>query len=241
MAAMLLLAAFSRQVTGFSPSPVARPMTLTAGKSRPSTPAWNPLFSPSSATKLSTSSSSDSDNNVEKESKSINDLLSELGTSFQNRAEQNAKKCKEADTRKNKILYGVVSTFYYLLFLLYRSYRGFFVLLPAVFRRVYAKMEVAMKDGVLEEDVKEINGSDDETKMTWKTKITVAVCSAVVTMSYVLGALGRTLVTFFKSLKNTKSIPDSFGAVAEEMSREDKKEKVKNETKDDKPNDRLYP
>ena len=145
---------------------------------------------------------------------SINDLLGELGGSFKSKAKEKGFRAKEASTRKGKIMNALLSSCYYLLFFIYRAYRGFFVLLPVVFKRVYAKLETALEDDA---DA----GSDENPRATeclsWKTRLTVSICAIVFTGSYAVGGSIEMIKTFFQAALNTKSLPDSLGAVAEAM------------------------
>jgi hypothetical protein len=161
-------------------------------------------------------SASDDTSSMEQsgKSKSINELLSELGGSFKSKAEETGDKSKQASTKKGKILNAFVSSLYYLLFFVYRAYRGFFVLMPAVFKRVYAKLETAMEGDMLEEE-SEKTGPDG--KISWKTRLTVTMCAVVVTGSYAVGGCIQIMNTFIRAVLNNKSIPDSFKAVAEAM------------------------
>lgn len=97
---------------------------------------------------------------------------------------------------------------------MYRAYRGFFVLLPAIFRRVYAKLETTVgADLALEsEDVNE----NSARLSSWKTKGTVSVLATVVTFSYFVGGFVRILTKFFGTIGKTSSLPESFGAAARE-------------------------
>ena len=145
---------------------------------------------------------------------SIDYLLGELGASFKSKAREKGFRAKKASTKKGKIMNALLSSLYYLLFFIYRAYRGFFVILPEVFKRVYAKLETALEDYADE-------GSDEKPQTTetvsWRTRLTVSICAIVFTGSYAVGGSIEMIKTFIRAALNTKSLPDSLGAVAEAM------------------------
>ena len=144
--------------------------------------------------------------------RSINSLLNELGLSFKARAEEYIRKSKEAQSKSKRFGFALVSTFYFSLFLLYRAYRGFFVLLPEVFRRVYDKLESTVGVDLSLED----NQVAGARSVTWQTKLTVFILAAVVTCSYFVGGIFRIASKFIASIGSTSSVPESFGAAARE-------------------------
>jgi hypothetical protein len=148
--------------------------------------------------------------------KSIVTFLDDLGQSFKPRAQQAEARCDQAETRSKKIMYTLQSCCYYLLFILYRGYRGFFVLLPAVFRRVYAKLEKTMNSDLSLEDDTNTTATSDR-PVSWRTKITVSLIATVVTISYVLGGALRVANLFFRTITKTNSVPKSFEAAANEF------------------------
>jgi hypothetical protein len=144
--------------------------------------------------------------------KSINSLLNELGLSFKARAEENIRKSKESQLKSKRFGCALVSTFYFVLFLFYRAYRGFFVLLPEIFRRVYDKLESTVGVDLSLED-KKVAGVRS---VTWQTKLTVFILATVVTCSYFIGGVFRIASKFCSSIGRTSSVPESFGAAARE-------------------------
>ena len=128
-----------------------------------------------------------------------------------------------------RLWFTIQSSFFYLLFILYRGYRGFFVLLPAVFQRVYAKLEIAMMDSELsllsedeEKDETALSTTTTTTSTTkWRTKATVSLMATIVTVSYVLGGILRMATSFVKTITKTSSVPKSLEAAAEEMSNQE--------------------
>jgi hypothetical protein len=74
-------------------------------------------------------------------------------------------------------------TVFYSGFLFYRGFRRFFLLLPAVFREVYQKLETAVPDDPFVESSFNDDGDDVVVKppSSWRVRITVSVLAAVVT------------------------------------------------------------
>ena len=144
--------------------------------------------------------------------RSINSLLNELGLSFKARAEEYIRKSKETQLRSKRFGFALVATFYFIMFLFYRAYRGFFVLLPEIFRRVYDKLESTVGVDLSLED-KQVAGASS---VTWQTKLTVFILATVVTCSYFIGGAFRIASKFIGSIGRTSSVPESFGAAAKE-------------------------
>lgn len=115
-------------------------------------------------------------------------------------------------------------------YILYRGYRGFFVILPSVFKEVYRQLEesdlVVDVYGDDEEEEKEYavnpnaNSNTQEKQkepMRLRTRITISVLSMMLTLSYVVSGALRVLGKFIKTLANTTSVESSFEAAAEEV------------------------
>jgi len=128
------------------------------------------------------------------------------------------------------IMYTFKACVLFTLFGLYRGYRGFFVLLPAVFRSVYAKMETSVQAPFVDDDdLDERNRDIDPAtgNVRFRTRFTVSILSMIVTASYVITGLWKVLLTFFKTITSTSSIKDSFEAAADQvLANEEKIEKM---------------
>ena len=134
-----------------------------------------------------------------------------------------------ATTKNSKfksILYKIQANILWMLYIVYRGYRGFFVILPAVFKEVYRKLEdsdlVVDVYGDDEEDEKEyaVNanaGEKQQPPTRLKTRITISFLSAMLTLSYVVSGLLRVLGKFIKTYTNTTSVESSLEAAAEEV------------------------
>jgi len=151
--------------------------------------------------------------------KSLWVLLNEIGNNFQAMAQKSTTLGYQSEDQYKKILFAAKACVYYTLFIIYRTYRGFFVLLPATFREVYKKMEMTMNTGNL--SMEEIDftesGNDTTSNVKWGTKITVSILTSVITTSYVVGGMLKMASKFFRTIVRTSDVPKSFGAAADEV------------------------
>ena len=117
-------------------------------------------------------------------------------------------------------------------YIIYRGYRGFFVILPAVFREVYRQLEESQvvvdvygDDEGEEEKKLGISNAEQQQQepMKLRTRITISILSGLLTASYVVSGAFRVLGAFIKTFTNTTSVESSFEAAADEVvSNEDK-------------------
>jgi hypothetical protein len=146
-------------------------------------------------------------------------LLNEVGEKFKTMAQKSTANGIKSKNQSTKILYAAKACLYYTLFIIYRTYRGFFVLLPATVRQVYHQMEVVMNTGNLDM----IDENDDDTttdtvkKNSWRTKITVSLLTSVVTVSYICGGVLKLVSKFVRTMFQTSNVTKSFEAAADEM------------------------
>mmetsp|Transcript_15409 Transcript_15409/g.31601 ORF Transcript_15409/g.31601 Transcript_15409/m.31601 type:complete len:318 (+) Transcript_15409:113-1066(+) len=153
--------------------------------------------------------------------KSLLVLLNEIGNNFQGMAQKSTAKGYQCENQYAKILHASKACVYYSLFIIYRAYRGFFVLLPATFRQVYQQMEAAMNTGNLSMEEAGFTEDGEEyvsNSSKVRTKATVAVLTSVVTVSYVIGGFLKMASKFVRTIAKTSDVPKSFGAAADEMS-----------------------
>lgn len=163
--------------------------------------------------------------------KSLVTLLNDIGNNFKSMAETATTKGTASSEQSMKIVCAIQASLYYTLFIVYRSYRGFFVLLPATIRRVYQQMNTVMTNNsdtsnlsMVAEDENE-KGEDGTTKMTpaaatpptWKTKVTVSLLTVVVTSSYLVGGVLQMATQFIRTIAHTSNVSKSFEAAADEM------------------------
>ncbi|KAL3782386.1 hypothetical protein HJC23_005434 [Cyclotella cryptica] len=128
------------------------------------------------------------------------------------------------------IFYAMKSNFLWMLYIFYRGYRGFFVILPAVFREVFRQLEESnvVVDAFDEVNTKEVSSSSQHQSMRLRTRITVSVLSGILTLSYVISGAFRVLGKFIKTFTSTTSVEESLHAAADEVElNEDKLRKNK--------------
>ena len=152
--------------------------------------------------------------------KSLLTLLNEVGEKFKTNAQKSTAKGIESKKQSTKILYAAKACLFYTLFIIYRTYRGFFVLLPATVRQVYHQMEVVMNTGNLDMIEKNEDTTDTTTTVkenSWRTKITVSLLTSVVTVSYICGGVLKLISKFIRTMLKTSNVTKSFEAAADEM------------------------
>ena len=162
--------------------------------------------------------------------KSLVTLLNDIGNNFKSMAVTATTKGTASSEQSMKILCAIKACLYYTLFILYRSYRGFFVLLPATIRRVYQQMNTVMTNksntsnlSMMAEEENE-DGTTTTTRTpaaatppTWKTKVTVSLLTVVVTSSYLVGGVLQMATKFIRTIAQTSNVSKSFEAAADEM------------------------
>ena len=126
-------------------------------------------------------------------------------------AGSNSQNRNRAKSVTKSILYRIQGYSLWMLYIFYRGYRGFFVILPAVFREVYRQldesdlvMDAYGDDDEKEEDEKEHALTADAGQQVspqqqqqpparWRTRITISVLSMVLTSSYVFSGAFRVI------------------------------------------------
>ena len=140
--------------------------------------------------------------------KTLWEKLDSYGQSLKPRAMEKKGQLAIAETRsRRKLWLGFQACTYFSLFIAYRAYRGMFVLLPAVFKEVYTKMETL--DSPFVDEPGETDVNPETGKLRWRTRITVSILAAMVTLTYMVGGMANVLAKFVKSLTQTSS-PDEF-------------------------------
>jgi len=157
--------------------------------------------------------------------------IDEVGLSLKPKAVKASANMGLAESTSGKVLYLLQTCALYALFILYRAYRGFFVILPAVFKEVAAKMETAIEFPFSDEDEDEDDTTTTTTavvtkpdvnpetgRLRWRTRITVWVLASFVTATYVAAGAVRVASKFVRNLVGTKGdVPASFAAAAMEQ------------------------
>lgn len=140
-------------------------------------------------------------------------------------AQANAKAAALAESPGRKYLYMAKSCLLYSAFILYRAYRGFFVILPAVFRETFRKLQDAV-DGAPFDETEMMAANDDDSReedvvrpMKLRTRVTVSVLATIVTASYVVGGAIRVGTTLIRSAAVKGELMQSFAAAASEQER----------------------
>jgi hypothetical protein len=195
------------------------------------------LFQSQQSVRRATSEGENS-NPVPTKSRTILQTLDEAGQSLKPRAVKASAKASLMEKKGKKILYVLETSGLYSLFILYRAYRGFFVLLPAVFRQVYKRMSTAVNSPFDSTDLEDSGDGyrpdiNPETgKLRWRTRLTVSFLAMIVTASYVIGGAFRVLTMFVRTITQTSSVSGSFAAAADEQeSNEDKIMRMANKQK----------
>lgn len=118
----------------------------------------------------------------------------------------NTTSTKGSGDRSGKVqsfLYRIQANILWMLYIVYRGYRGFFVILPAVFREVYRKLEESDLVVDVYGDDEFDNGKEyavnanaekkQKEPIRLRTRITISVLSAMLTLSYVVSGFLRVL------------------------------------------------
>mmetsp|Transcript_17034 Transcript_17034/g.16458 ORF Transcript_17034/g.16458 Transcript_17034/m.16458 type:complete len:253 (-) Transcript_17034:346-1104(-) len=135
-------------------------------------------------------------------------------------AKQKSVAAAEKDDKPKSVIFTLQSCALFSLFILYRGYRGFFVIIPEVFRQTYAKMKIAVQDPFDDEEVASMTGDGNTTvkkHQPLRTTVTVSVLTALVTASYIVSGLFKVVKMFLRTAWGTSSIETSFEAAADEM------------------------
>jgi hypothetical protein len=158
-------------------------------------------------------------NSATPRARSILQILDEAGQSLKPKAAKANEKANVAGKKGKKLLYILQTCFLYTLFIFYRAYRGVFVIVPAVFREVYRKMQNTVDNPFDPTPTgSESSDRDPQTgKVRWRTRITVSLLASVVTVSYVLSGALRVLAKLLRTMTTTSDVSGSFAAAADEQ------------------------
>lgn len=119
--------------------------------------------------------------------------LNEAGMTLKPKAIAAKEKTESASTTTTqKMNYALQSSILYALFIVYRAFRGFCVILPAVFTEVRRKLRLAMEQPVAEEDLAVADDINPKTgKVRLRTSIVVTILASIVTVKYIVSGLFR--------------------------------------------------
>jgi hypothetical protein len=141
-------------------------------------------------------------------------------------------KASLADTNKEQYWYTAKSCGLWALFILYRAYRGFFVIAPAVFRATFQKLETVIDAAPFDDQYysttttmssRDLRQNSNKQTPSWRTRFTISALAAVVTMSYLLGGALRVMRHLIQSTWNGRNVPQSLQAAATEQERNEAK------------------
>lgn len=113
-----------------------------------------------------------------------------------------------------------------LLFILYRSYRGLFVILPAIFRNVFEKLEASVGEDLLAENNNDVLDADinpETGKLKMRSRIVVSFLASVVTFSYMISGAMKVITKFVTTITSTSDVEKSFEAAADQVMKTEKK------------------
>jgi hypothetical protein len=170
--------------------------------------------------------------------------VDDVGLDLKPRAERANAKAALAESKARKLRYMAQACALYALFILYRAYRGFFVIIPIVFRETFRKLEAAVDEdpfGDWEEESTTTSASSlnttssEDLTFRWRTRITISALATVLTASYVLGGAIRVGTKLVRSLIRGSNLVRSFSDAADTQERNEdrilkriKKEEKKN-------------
>ena len=136
--------------------------------------------------------------------------LNEAGMTLKPKAIAAKEKTESAtSTADQKLRYALQSSILYTLFIVYRAFRGFCVILPAVFNEVRRKLQIAVEQPLLDAGLAIKDDVDPKTgKVRLRTSMTVTFLASLVTVKYVVSGLFRVMGKFIRG---------SFPAAADEV------------------------
>ena len=136
--------------------------------------------------------------------------LNEAGMTLKPKAIAAKEKTESAtSTADQKLRYALQSSILYTLFIVYRAFRGFCVILPAVFNEVRRKLQIAVEQPLLDAGLAVKDDIDPKTgKVRLRTSMTVNFLASLVTIKYVVTGLFRVMGKFLRG---------SFPAAADEV------------------------
>jgi hypothetical protein len=148
--------------------------------------------------------------------KSVIDVVNEKGLALKPKATQASILARATVKKPQQLKHLLQATAYYTLFMLYRAYRGLFVILPEVYRQIYDNMS-GVVDYPFDDDVVANDINPETGKLRWRTKVNVAVLSTVLVVCYTVEGGLNVLSSFIKTALSSKSVTDSFAAAVKKQ------------------------
>jgi len=146
---------------------------------------------------------------------SIYQVFDKFCTSMKPRADRAREKAVLVEDKVRKILYSTKACVYLSIFITYRAYRGFFVLLPEVFREVYRNMETVVDSPFADINDEENNSTPRKGKLPTGASIKVFILTSILTSSYVISGFCKVLRKFIGEARKTSSAEPAFRAAAD--------------------------
>ena len=172
----------------------------------------------------SSSSNSNQSNPRRRTFQSLLRTVDEMGLGLKSRAVLANAKASLAESKSARFFYTVKSCACFALFILYRAYRGFFIIAPAVFRAARDKLETVVDEAPFEDRLYYSSSSTESLQnKNWKTRITVSVLAVIVTTSYLLGGAVRVVGKLIQSGLASRDGPRSWHDAAAEQERNEAK------------------
>lgn len=138
----------------------------------------------------------ESSNDSGRKTKKLSERIDDIGALMKMSAEESRQASRDCSVNAAKQkLYICKAGLFYTLFLIYRAYRGFFILLPAVFRQVYQLLELNAEKMAMEGSLGSGFGSASGTP-SWRTRITMSTVASIVTVRYLLRGFCHTMEKF---------------------------------------------
>eukprot|EP00587_Corethron_hystrix_P009721 CAMPEP_0113299360 /NCGR_PEP_ID=MMETSP0010_2-20120614/1429_1 /TAXON_ID=216773 ORGANISM="Corethron hystrix, Strain 308" /NCGR_SAMPLE_ID=MMETSP0010_2 /ASSEMBLY_ACC=CAM_ASM_000155 /LENGTH=219 /DNA_ID=CAMNT_0000152585 /DNA_START=164 /DNA_END=823 /DNA_ORIENTATION=- /assembly_acc=CAM_ASM_000155 len=166
----------------------------------------------------------DNTGSVRSQTKSFLERIDSAGLRLKTKAlTSKSKAMSPGITPVDKTIHTVKACAMISLFILYRAYRGIFVILPQVFRRVFEMLEESVDSHPFEDDLDDLefktNGDVtlDSGKVRKRTTLTVSVVATIITASYVLGGAIRVFKSFLNTAISSKNIMSSFESAGDEI------------------------
>ena len=211
--ACLLAAFFFVSLTrAFQVRPAVR--SVSSAPTATATLVWAaPHFPEKNISNVDSSSSTRSSNG-----ESALKIMDDAGQGLKPAAVQANSKAALAETKGQRYLYLAKSCLLYAMFILYRGYRGFFVILPAVFRETFRKLQTVVDEAPFDDNTDVVEQQQQQQPMKLRTRVTVSFLAAIVTASYVVGGAIRVATTLIRSWKGS-GLAQSFAAAAIEQER----------------------
>jgi hypothetical protein len=153
-------------------------------------------------------------NNNNNNNKSFAQTFNDFGQSLKDKATKYKTIRETTAAGKERFWLTIKICTFYMGYIVYRAYRGFFILLPAVFKQVYGKLESNVDSPFVDQPgTQDIN--PDTGKMRLRTRLTISILSAIITFTYVIGGTINVFTKFVKTLLSGSPI-ESFEAAAKE-------------------------